>query len=248
MSDEASQNISLDFVLDLLACGEMNVRGLMPGSSNYTFLAEISNDRYRGLAVYKPSQGETPLWDFPHGTLCNRELAAYLVSEALDWHLVPPTVLRVGSYGKGAVQFFVDADFSQHYFTFQDDSRYRLPLQQTAVFDLIVNNADRKGGHCLVDGSGRMWIIDHGVCFHVQNKLRTVIWDFAGQAIPGDVLEAMAGLRDQLDPGCQLQETLESFLTRGEILAMTRRLERLLASGLYPALDPHRRSYPWPLV
>ena len=119
MSDQSAPDVSLDAVLDLLATGEMVVRGLLPGSSNYTFLADVSNERFQGLAIYKPRQGETPLWDFAHGTLCQREMAAYLVSQALGWALVPPTILRSGPYGKGAVQFFVEADFSQHYFTFR---------------------------------------------------------------------------------------------------------------------------------
>ena len=155
MSDQSEQAISLDDALDLLANGEMAVRGLLPGSSNYTFLADVSNEHYQGLAIYKPRQGETPLWDFPHGTLCNRELAAYLVSQALGWALVPPTVMRVGPYGKGAVQFFVDADFSQHYFTFRDEPALQPALQRIAAFDLVINNADRKAGHTLRDPQGR---------------------------------------------------------------------------------------------
>lgn len=248
MSDPNEQAISLEDALDLLASGEMTVRGLLPGSSNYTFLADLNSEQYQGLAIYKPRQGETPLWDFPHGTLCNRELAAYLISQALGWTLVPPTVLRGGPYGKGAVQFFVDADFSQHYFTFRDEPALQPALQRVAAFDLVINNADRKAGHTLRDAQGRVWAIDHGVCFHAQPKLRTVIWEFAGAALPSDVVDDLAGLRAQLDEGCELRSQLAGLLNGAEIQALARRTERLLDSGAFPDPDPDRRSYPWPLV
>ncbi len=248
MSDDSSQALSLDAALALLQHGEMTVRGLLPGSSNYTFLAEISNQEAEWLAVYKPSQGETPLWDFPHGTLCNREQAAFLVSQALGWGLIPPTVLRIGPYGKGAVQIFIDADFEEHYFTFQDNPVHRPVLQQIAAFDLVVNNADRKGGHCLLDRQGRLWAIDHGVCFHVQPKLRTVIWEFAGEPLPEALLAGLSGLRSRLNPGCQLHRDLSDLLSPAEVQALTGRVDGLLADPLYPGPHPQRRSYPWPPV
>jgi hypothetical protein len=248
MSDQSDQTISLDDVLYLLANGELSVRGLLPGSSNYTFLADVHNERYQGLAIYKPRQGETPLWDFAHGTLCQRELAAYVVSQALGWTLVPPTVMRVGPYGKGAVQFFVDADFSQHYFTFRDEPALQPALQRIAAFDLVINNADRKSGHTLRDPQDRLWAIDHGVCFHVQPKLRTVIWEFAGELLPADLVDDLAALRAQLDPGCELRSQLAGLLNDGELAALAWRTEQLLASGIFPDPDPHRRPYPWPLV
>jgi len=248
MSDQTVQAISLDDALDLLANGELAVRGLLPGSSNYTFLADVHTERYQGRAIYKPRQGETPLWDFAHGTLCQRELAAYLVSQALGWALVPPTVMRVGPYGKGAVQFFVDADFSQHYFTFRDEPALQPALQRIAAFDLVINNADRKSGHTLRDPQDRLWAIDHGVCFHVQPKLRTVIWEFAGEPLPADLADDLAALRAQLDQGCELRSQLAGLLNDGELAALTRRTEQLLASRVFPDPDPHRRPYPWPLV
>jgi uncharacterized repeat protein (TIGR03843 family) len=248
MSDQNEQAVSLDDVVDLLAHGELAVRGLLPGSSNYTFLADVHNERYQGLAIYKPRQGETPLWDFAHGTLCQRELAAYLVSQALDWALVPPTVMRVGPYGKGAVQFFVDADFSQHYFTFRDEPALQPALQRIAAFDLVINNADRKSGHTLRDPQDRLWAIDHGVCFHVQPKLRTVIWEFAGEPLPAGLAADLAALRAQLDQGCELRGQLAGLLNDGEMAALARRTEQLLASGVFPDPDPYRRPYPWPLV
>jgi uncharacterized repeat protein (TIGR03843 family) len=248
MSDQSEPAISLDDVLDLLVSGEMAVRGLLPGSSNYTFLVDVHNEQYQGLAIYKPRQGETPLWDFAHGTLCQREMAAYLVSQALGWALVPPTVLRVGPYGKGAVQFFVDADFSQHYFTFRDEPALQLALQRIAAFDLVINNADRKSGHTLRDSQDRIWAIDHGVCFHVQSKLRTVIWEFAGQPLPSGLIDDLTALRAQLEQGCELRSQLAGLLSDGELRALARRTEQVLASGAFPDPDPHRRCYPWPLV
>jgi uncharacterized repeat protein (TIGR03843 family) len=248
MSDQSAPDVSLDAVLDLLATGEMVVRGLLPGSSNYTFLADVSNERFQGLAIYKPRQGETPLWDFAHGTLCQREMAAYLVSQALGWALVPPTILRSGPYGKGAVQFFVEADFSQHYFTFRDELALLPVLRRVAAFDLVINNADRKSGHTLRDPRDRIWAIDHGVCFHVHPKLRTVIWEFAGEPLPADLAADLAGLRAQLDAGCELHGQLAGLLNGSELVALARRIEQLLDSGVFPDPDPHRRSYPWPLV
>lgn len=234
--------------LDLLANGELAVRGLLAGSSNYTFLADVQSDRGQGLAIYKPRQGETPLWDFPPGTLCQRELAAYLVSQALGWTLVPPTVIRVGPYGQGAVQLFVDADFSQHYFTFRDEPALQPALQRIAAFDLVINNADRKAGHTLRTAEDRLWAIDHGVCFHVQPKLRTVIWEFAGQPLSMDLIVDLAGLRAQLESGCALHAELAGLLSAAELAELARRTEQVLNAGLFPDPDPQRRSYPWPLV
>lgn len=248
MSQPSEPDVALSDVLDLLAEGELSVRGLLPGSSNYTFLADLHNDRFQGLAIYKPRQGETPLWDFPHGTLCQREMAAYLVSQALGWTLVPPTVIRVGPYGKGAVQLFVDADFSQHYFSFRDEPALQPALRRIAAFDLVINNADRKAGHTLRDQQDRIWAIDHGICFHTQPKLRTVIWEFAGQPLPAEMTADLAGLRAQLERGCELREQLAGLLSGVELAALARRTEQVLNDGVFPDPDPNRRSYPWPLV
>ncbi len=248
MSEESQPEVALSDVLDLLANGELSVRGLLPGSSNYTFLADVHNDQFQGLAIYKPRQGETPLWDFPHGTLCQRELAAYLVSQALGWALVPPTVIRLGPYGRGAVQLFVDADFSQHYFTFREEPALQPALRRIAAFDLVINNADRKAGHTLRDQQDRVWAIDHGICFHSQPKLRTVIWEFAGQPLPVDLAADLAALRAQLDQGCDLREQLAGLLSNVELVALARRAEQVLNDGIFPDPDPQRRSYPWPLV
>jgi uncharacterized repeat protein (TIGR03843 family) len=248
VNDHPARSLTLSTALDLLRTGELEVRGLLPGSSNYTFLADVRGRDQECLAVYKPVQGESPLWDFPHGTLSNREVAAFLVSEALGWRLVPPTLLRIGPYGRGAVQLFINADFQQHYFTFRDESALRLALQRIAAFDLIINNADRKSGHCLLDSSQHVWAIDHGVCFHVQPKLRTVIWDFAGEPLPASMLAELSGLRMQLDIHCDLYGELQGMLSEPEIRALARRTERLVSLATFPAPDPSRRSYPWPLV
>ncbi len=248
MNDQSEPALALSDALDLLAHGELAVRGLLPGSSNYTFLADVQNERWRGMAIYKPRQGETPLWDFPHGTLCQREMAAYLISQALGWGLVPPTAIRLGPYGQGAVQLFIAADFSQHYFTFRDEPALQPSLQRIAAFDLVINNADRKAGHTLRDEQDRVWAIDHGICFHVQPKLRTVIWEFAGLALPAQITADLAGLRAQLEQGWPLHAELASLLNEAELAALADRTEQMLEAGVFPNPDPHRRPYPWPLV
>jgi uncharacterized repeat protein (TIGR03843 family) len=175
-------------------------------------------------------------------------MAAYLVSQALGWALVPPTVIRVGPYGKGAVQLFVDADFSQHYFTFRDEPALQPALRRIAAFDLVINNADRKAGHTLRDQQDRVWAIDHGICFHTQPKLRTVIWEFAGEPLPADLAADLAALRAQLERGCELRQELAALLSSVELAALARRTEQVLSDGVFPDPDPNRRSYPWPLV
>lgn len=248
VDEQSEQAASFEDVMSLLNSGEMTVRGLLPGSSNYTFLADICNDRFEGLAVYKPRQGETPLWDFPHGTLYQREMAAFQVSQALGWNLVPPTVMRVGPYGKGAVQFFIDADFSQHYFSFRDETALFPTLMRIAAFDIMINNADRKGGHTLRDHDGRIWAIDHGVCFHTQPKLRTVIWEFAAEPVPVDICEEMELFLVNLNAHDPQTAGLHETLSESELRALVRRTEGLLAAGQFPEPDPNRRCYPWPLV
>ena len=212
----------------------------MPWSSNGTFLVGLSLGDVAGDAIYKPARGERPLWDFPSG-LYRREVAACRLSEALGWGIVPTTVLRHDApYGEGSLQRFVDADFAEHYFTLLDREELHPQLRRIAVFDILANNADRKSGHCLLTADGHIWGIDHGVCFHHETKLRTVIWDFAGEPVEADLLADVARLVD--DP-----PVLEDLLHREEVGAFHRRVERLLASGRYP--DPQGdRPYPWPLV
>ncbi len=185
------------------------------------------------------------MWDFPTGTLAAREAAAYVVSQQLGWDLVPPTVMRdTGPEGPGSLQLFVDADPEHHYFTVTDEQKPR--LIPAALFDALVNNADRKGGHVLFDAQDHMWLIDHGVCFHVQPKLRTVIWDFAGQAIPQELKEDLVGFRDALRQGAA-RSLLEPLLSEAEIETLDLRAEQLIDSGCMPLPGPGRH-YPWPLI
>jgi uncharacterized repeat protein (TIGR03843 family) len=230
--------------LALLASGEVEILGLLPRSSNGTFLARVSDGGSETLAVYKPRAFEAPLWDFPDGTLCKREAAAYLVARALGWPWVPPTVLRDGPEGPGSVQLFVPFDPSQHSFTLQG----RLPdeFRKIALFDVVVNNADRKAGHCLLSEDGRVFVIDHGVCFHEVPKLRTVIWDFAGERVPEPLLGDLEALADALREG-PLGRALTDLLSPAERSAVQRRLHRLLAAPRFPLPGPHR-PYPWPAV
>jgi hypothetical protein len=231
--------------LEILAEGRLEAIGLMPGASNYTFLAEACRGDQAVLAINKPQAGEAPLWDFPDGTLCRREVAAYTVSAALGWPLVPPTVLRDGPHGPGSVQLFVDADQEQHYFTLRETRLADfLPV---AAFDVVVNNADRKAGHCLRDSVGRIWLVDHGVCFHVETKLRTVIWEFAGEHVPGPLREELSSLSGQLRARGALRDAMRTLLEDDEVEATARRAERLAATGRFPRPSSDR-PFPWPPI
>jgi uncharacterized repeat protein (TIGR03843 family) len=238
-------------LLDALYNGELSVRGEFLWGSNYTFLADIKQNQREIACVYKPSKGERPLWDFPVGTLAKREVAAYLVSETLGWELVPQTVYRdSGPLGPGSVQLYVDHDPEYHYFNFTDEDRQR--LRPTVLFDLLINNADRKGSHILRDEAAHLWLIDHGVCFHIEDKLRTVIWDFVGEPIPENLCADLTSISLQLKPvngsPSELGVRLMRWLSRGEVRALGARAERLVASGRFPAPDPYRRAFPWPQI
>lgn len=250
-TSEGSEPISLSEseILDVLRRGRLQEHGLLPYSSNYSFLVTVEKDEHTIPAVYKPRQGESPLWDFTSGTLCQRELAAYLISSALDWQLVPPTVLRTGEYGIGSVQFYVDHDEDEHYFTVQNDARFTPTLRRLALFDYVVNNADRKSGHCLAGRDQRLWAIDHGICFHSEYKLRTVVWEFSGQSIEDELHSDLSQLRADL--GCDdhaLTKELHKLLDYREFCALLNRLEQLLQAAAYPSPSVHRRNYPWPPV
>ena len=213
----------------------------MPGSSNVTLLVELTLGDARALAVYKPARGERPLWDFPPG-LFKREIAAWHLSEALGWALVPRTIHRVGPFGEGALQQFVAADFDQHYFTLREDETHHGRLRRICAFDLVANNADRKSGHCLLAPDGAIYAIDNGLCFHVEPKLRTVIWDFAGEPIPETVVEDLARLVDR-----GLPERLRDLLELDEQAALLARARALVKTAHFPA-DELGHRYPWPLV
>jgi uncharacterized repeat protein (TIGR03843 family) len=252
----------------LLVHGEMTILGRIMPASNSTYLCRLGPDDTGVEAVYKPVSGERPLWDFADGTLAAREYAAWLVSDALGWSVVPPTVLREGSIGPGMVQLWCEPDPDQAAVDLVAGSRvpdrqlrvldafdeHERPvvlvhedspaLRRMALFDIVVNNTDRKGGHVLAMADGHRYGVDHGVCFHVEDKLRTVLWGFHGRQLSDDEIDALRGLADLLD-GC-LAGALSPLLTGGEISACRRRLARLLAAGRFPQPGPGWPSIPWP--
>jgi hypothetical protein len=232
--------------LRLLETGDIEVLGLLPYSSNYVFLARLRAGDKDALAVYKPRRGERPLSDFPRGTLAAREVAAFIVGRAAGWGIVPPTVLRAEApIGAGSLQLFIEHDPEEHYFSLVETRLAEFAV--FAAFDVVINNADRKAGHILRDASGRLWGVDHGVSFHVDYKLRTVIWHLAGQSLDDCVLGALtrltAALRDLDGAGGELTR----LLSAREVTAALRRAERLLDTGRLPvpAGDHH---LPWPLI
>jgi hypothetical protein len=241
-------------VLTTLQQGSLNLQGEFVWGSNYTFLIQVEHENDRLQAVYKPVRGERPLWDFPKASLAQREVAAYLVSQAMEWNFVPPTVLREdGPFGPGSLQLYVEHDPEYHYFNFSETDRQR--LRPVALFDAVVNNADRKGSHILFDPDDRMWLIDHGLCFNALDKLRTVIWDFAGELISEEYCNKLENFRRKLEPNqasksgsnpLPFVSRLSQYLTQGEINALGKRIDRLLSSGIFPGPDPNRRHYPWP--
>ncbi|MGA9160183.1 MAG: SCO1664 family protein [Actinomycetota bacterium] len=228
----------------LLERGDLEVLGLLPRASNFTFLARVRDGADQTLAVYKPRSGEAPLWDFGEGTLAAREVAAFVVSDALGWPWVPPTVLRDGPHGPGSVQRFVAFDPSQHYLTMQRERPDE--FRRIALFDVVANNADRKSGHCLLAEDGRIFVVDHGVCFHEEPKLRTVIWDFVGEPIARDLQTDLRALQRNLATA-PLRDRLEPLLSTAEIDATARRVADLVRSPTFPEPGPGR-PYPWPVV
>jgi len=234
-------------VVTALREGEMVEEiGLMRWGTNYTFLVQIVHDDVTFLAIYKPRMGERPLWDFPDGTLCQREAAAWVISDALGWSSVPPTMLREGSRGIGSVQAFIDHDPQRHYFNFEPIHNEQLQLM--SAFDVLVNNADRKGGHCLLDPVDHIWGIDHGLTFNAVHKLRTVIWDFAGQPLSEAILCDLEALCVKMDDSkSPLRKELSNLLLEQEQKALQNRLRRLLNARTYPIPGPGPNR-PWPAI
>lgn len=253
-------------MLSVLSNGEIEVVGRIPWSSNATFLVDVrppvapprARGRHGGAgtadstpmpgdstpvpAIYKPARGERPLWDFPGG-LWKREVAAYQLDIALGWGIVPPTAARdSGPLGPGSLQYCVDASLEEHYFTLVSEPRHATALRTVAAFDLVANNADRKAGHCLLDSTGHVWAIDHGLCFHSEPKLRTVMWDFAGEEIPALLLDALGPLSRGEVPAA-----VAELLDFTEVAALVARAARTRARRRYPR-PSSERSYPWPLV
>ena len=228
-----------DLVQTALQHGEYELKGQFAFGSNYTFLVSVSYEGREFPAVYKPQRGEQPLWDFPENSLAGREVAAYLVSEHLGFHIVPFTTLRVdGPFGAGSLQEFIQYDPEYHYFSFSDDDKQL--LRPVVVFDLLCNNADRKGSHVFFEqDSHDLYAIDHGICFHEENKLRTVLWDFSGQKIPEDLLAPLAAIEELLP-------ALEPYLTRRERTALCARADSIIKRGVFPRQPRDRRALPWP--
>lgn len=228
---------------------ELELLGLLHRSSNYTFLARLSGGAdslpAELLAVYKPAEGESPLWDFPAGTLYRREVASYLLSRSLGWPRIPPTVVRENApHGVGALQQFVEAD-GRHYLSSQAEPASE--WIRIALFDVITNNADRKSGHCLFDAEGRLWVIDHGLTFHTDVKLRTVIWDFAGREVPAALRRDLERAAADLESG-PLGIDLGALLSPGEVAMLRRRLRAAARPGWRLPEPGSSWSVPWPPV
>ena len=230
-----------DANLELLNTGAITVTGRLVDASNATLFASIESDKAQGQCIYKPIAGERPLWDFPDGQLAHREYAAFLISEFLSLHIVPPTVLRDGPFGLGMVQLWIDIDEEidlAQYFS-QDDPQ----LRTMALFDAIINNTDRKIGHLLPDKSGRLFGCDHGVTFHSEYKLRTVLWQWAGQPLLDSEIEI---LQKAIYEFAQIEDALNDYLTKDELVALEIRIRELLESETFPLPNPDWPSIPWP--
>jgi len=224
-----------------LSRGSIEVVGRLPWSSNATFLVTVSDGRRAARAVYKPGAGERGLWDFPDG-LFRREVAAFELDRALGLGVIPTTVLRgEAPFGEGSLQRFIEADFTEHYFSLREVERHREALRVIAGFDLLANNADRKGGHLLVDRSGHLWAIDNGLSFHADAKLRTVMWDFAGEELPAPIL---AGARSLT---VAVPEALGALLRAEEVDALVTRAREIADDPRFPGPTAATRL-PWPLV
>ncbi|MFD0054092.1 SCO1664 family protein [Streptomyces sp. NPDC127168] len=257
---------------ELLALGELTVRGRIREASNAALYCTVTHEGREAACIYKPVAGERPLWDFPDGTLAQREVAAYEVSEATGWGLVPPTVLREGPYGEGMVQLWIEAvpetellalvdeedpgpgwkgialaevgEGRTALLVHADDER----LRRLAVLDAVINNADRKGGHLLPADGERLYGIDHGVTFHAENKLRTLLWGWAGDPLTGEAMAALNALREALKDGGALALRLGGLITPAELDATRARVDTLLASGKHPEPGGEWPAIPWPPV
>ena len=240
---------TLEEAVELLASRELTIEGRLPWSSNLTYLVTLEGTEGAAAgsgpvqAVYKPHQGEQSLWDFPDG-LFRREAAAHVLSEALGWGVIPPTIVREDApFGPGSLQLFIESDYEQHYFTLLEEGGREDELKVFCAFDIVANNADRKSGHVLYAADGRLWGIDHGLCFHEQHKLRTVIWDFADEEVPQLLV---ADLRRFVAQG--VPAGMEELLSEAEVEAMLDRADQLADFGYFPEPLGDRPPYPWPLV
>ncbi len=228
-------------IVHALEHGDITIIGRMPHSSNATFLVAVQCDETSFQAIYKPLRGERPLWDFEPG-LHRREIAAYMLSQAMGINMVPPTVLREGPLGEGSLQHFIDADVEQHYFTiFEQREDLHDQLRAMCIFDIVANNTDRKAGHCLLGLDDKVWGIDHGVCFAADFKLRTVIWEFGGEPLPDHLRAAIEPLIETVPLN------IATLLSSDEVSALQERVQWLCEGGAFP-IDRSGSRYPWPLV
>jgi uncharacterized repeat protein (TIGR03843 family) len=234
--------LELEDALRLLREGELSVEGRLVDASNATLYCAATLDGLTAACVYKPVRGERPLWDFPDGTLAGREISAYLVSAETGWDVVPPTVLRDGPFGTGMCQLWVDVDESVDLSAL---ARSDHPdLRRMAVFDSVVNNADRKGGHLLPRSDGRVQGVDHGICFSPEDKLRTLLWQWRGLPLSDEAVDVLSRLRAALEG--PLRAALAGHLTRREVKRTVERVDRLLATGVHPEPSPDWPAIPWP--
>jgi uncharacterized repeat protein (TIGR03843 family) len=230
--------------IELLEGGTLTVEGRLVDASNATLFCTIETNGATAQCVYKPVMGERPLWDFPHGTLAGREVAAYLVSRAAGWNIVPPTVMRDGPFGPGMCQLWIDLDPDVDLIALAKRTDHSA-LREMSVFDAVINNADRKIGHLLPVPDGHLYGCDHGICFAEEYKLRTVLWQWRGKALPARSVEVLRRLADNLAEGWLAAE-LPNHLTRAEIVAMRTRIELLLASRVHPYPPEDWPAVPWP--
>ena len=248
MSEEGltpAVELPADEALELLREGELAVEGRLVEASNATLYCSVRRGDLVAACVYKPVTGERPLWDFPDGTLAEREVAAYAVSEATGWGIVPPTVYRDGPYGPGMAQLWIDVDETVDIVALVRRSNSE-QLRRVAVFDAVINNADRKGGHLLPIPSGHIYGVDHGVTFNVDPKLRTLLWQWAGEPLTDDAVDVLSALRAQFEGA--LGDRLHELLTTREVRRTVRRIEHLLRDGCHPWPDEDRPAIPWPPI
>jgi|AutmiccommuBRH23_1029490.scaffolds.fasta_scaffold00933_28 hypothetical protein len=236
-------------IIQTLQFGSLTLIGQALRGSNSTFLTELKGKDQTLLAIYKPSKGERPLWDFPDFTLAQREVAAFVVSTLLGWELVPPTIFRIqpAVYGKGSLQYFIEHNPINHYF--QPPIFNQTIFMKIAIFDLLINNADRKSGHVIFDSMNKPWLIDHGLCFNIEFKHRSVIWDFAGNQIPNELKNDIQKIVQVLELNeLRLVRKLNMLLSKKEVFSIIERGKYLLYQGEFPYPEPNRRSYPWPPI
>lgn len=271
-----SRRVSDDELITLLGKGRLTVLGQVRGASNAVLYCSVAYEGEEAHCVYKPVAGEQPLWDFPDGTLAQREVAAYEVSEVTGWGLVPPTVLRDGPYGEGMCQLWIEAAPQEEgapgllalvedeepgegwkpvvlaevgegrtaLLVHADDPR----LRRLAVLDAVINNGDRKGGHLLPAPDGRLYGIDHGVTFNADDKLRTLLWGWAGEPLPAEAVEVLDRLAAELEPGAALVTRLGELITAAEIEALRARVAALRGTGLHREPSGEWPAIPWPPV